>query len=61
MLVRTLASLHSASLLTHHATVRQGYPNQDHYPDSEPDSRSLAVMCRALNRAEEPKILMSFV
>ncbi len=37
-------SLYSASPLKDHATGRQECPNPDHYPDSEPASRSLTLM-----------------
>ena len=61
VLVRPAASLYSASPLKHHATGRQWCPNPDHYPDSEPASRSLTLLCWALSRAAEPQILTSFV
>ncbi len=63
-LVRHAASLYSASPLKHHTTGttgRQWYPNPDHYPDSEPASRSRNHLCWALSRAAEPQILTPFV
>ncbi len=44
VLDRPAASPYSASPLKHHATGRQGYPNPDHYPDSEPASQSLTLI-----------------
>ncbi len=41
VLVRTAASLFSASPLKHHAMGKQWCPNLGHIPDSEPDSQFL--------------------
>ncbi len=60
-LVRPAASLYSASPLKHYPTGKQWCPNPDHYPDSQPASRSLTLMYWALSRAAEPQILTSFV
>ena len=58
--VRPATCLYSASPLKHHATGMQWCPNPDHYPDSEPGSRSLTPACWALSKAAEPHILTSF-
>ncbi len=60
VLVRPAANIKSASPRKHHATGRQLCPNPDHYPDSEPASRSLTRLCWALSRAAEPQILTFF-
>ncbi len=51
VLVWPAASLYSACPLKHHARDKQWCPNRDHYPDSEPASRSLTLMCWALKQS----------
>ncbi len=51
VLVRHAPRLYSASPMKQHAMAMQWCSNPDHFPDSEPASRSRTLMCLVLSRA----------